>query len=243
MKLITTILALLFSFKAFALNELILDPSPQSTSNTCQSYSIAFALAQSGLWHEPIETPKQLRKLEVDVRSTINKYVEEEKAKGHKVSPYHHSTWAEAVKRVSSNNLELKLFYPSTPREYYEKVIEVTGNPKTGILSGPIAASLVTSPIMTSVTRLENSKYKSGHIVTLIGLVSDLPQYSSIATMDIGMLVLNSAVKSGGKTFNMCSEDFTPGDKKYSAELSLTKSYDIKQWGGKYLLMWIQKKS
>ena len=60
--------------------------------------------------------------------------------------------------------------------------------------------------------------------------------------MDKEFLVLNSAVKSNQKTFNMCSEEITPGDKMYSASVNVTKDYELKNWGGKYLLMWIEKK-
>ena len=81
-RLLLGLLTCLLSANSLAVSELILDPSPQSTSNTCQSYSIAYSLAHSGLWHEAIETPKQLRELESIVRSEINAFVQEQKPKG-----------------------------------------------------------------------------------------------------------------------------------------------------------------
>ncbi len=228
---------LLISFSSHAITELILDPSPQATSNTCQSYSIAFSLAQSGLWPETIESPKQLRALEQRVRTEINLVAKQDENK----TPYHHDVWAKAVKRVSSNNLKLKRFYTESPNAYYKKIASITGMTSSEILSGPISALLVKAPIMTSVTTLENNDYADGHIITILGLTEDVPKNRSLASMNQNILALNSAVKSGAKTFNICSEDITSGDKKYSASLSLATNYKVKQWGAKYLLMWIEK--
>ena len=94
---------------------------------------------------------------------------------------------------------------------------------------------------MTSVKKLNDDSYGSGHIVTLLGLTEAVPTNQSIANMDKEFLVLNSAVKSNQKTFNMCSEEITSGDKKYSATVNVTKNYELKDWGGKYLLMWVEK--
>lgn len=235
------ILFCLFSAHSLAINELVLDPSPQSTSNTCQSYSIAYALAHSGLWYQAIENPKQLRELEVSLRKEINSVVHEQNSQGKKITPYHHATWVEAVKRVSSNNLKLTLYYPSSPTEYYQKISDITGITSSDILSAPIAAILVKKPIMTSVQKLNGDSYASGHVVTLLGLTETVPANKSIENMDREFLVLNSAVKSNQKQFNMCSEEITSGDKKYSASVNVTKDYELKDWGGKYLLMWIEK--
>jgi len=231
----------LLSTNSLAINELVVDPSPQSTSNTCQSYSIAYSLAHSGLWHEAIETPKQLRKLESIVRSEIDAFVQEQKSKGNEITPYHHTAWVEGVKRASSNNLKLTLHYPSSPNEYYQKISDVTGITSSDILGAPISAALVKMPIMTSVKKLNDDSYGSGHIVTLLGLTEAAPTNQSIENMDKEFLVLNSAVKSNKKTFNMCSDEITSGDKKYSATVNVTKNYELKDWGGKYLLMWVEK--
>ncbi|GAA0374979.1 hypothetical protein GCM10009092_44020 [Bowmanella denitrificans] len=243
-KLLLGVLTCLLSANSLAISELILDPSPQSTSNTCQSYSIAYALAYSGLWYQAIETPKQLRELEVIVRKEINSVVQEhnsKNSKGKKINPYLHATWVEAVKRVSSNNLKLTLYYPSSPTEYYQKISDITGITSSDIFGAPIAAVLVKKPIMTSVQKLNGDSYASGHIVTLLGLTEAVPTNKSIANMDKAFLVLNSAVKSNQKQFNMCSEEITSGDKKYSASVNITNDYELKDWGGKYLLMWIEK--
>ncbi|AGP82997.1 hypothetical protein I533_15210 [Alteromonas mediterranea MED64] len=240
-KLLLGLVTCLISANSLAINELILEPLPQSTSNTCQSYSIAYALAFSGLWHQVIDTPKQLRELEASVRKEINSVVQEHSLKGKKITPYHHTTWAEAVKRVSSNNLRLTLYYSSTPTEYYQKVSDVTGITSSDILGAPITAALVKKPIMTSVQKLNGDSYASGHIVTLLGLTEAVPVNRPIVKMDKAFLVLNSAVKSNEKTFNMCSEEITSGDKIYSASVNITKDYELKDWDEKFLLMWIEK--
>lgn len=240
-KLLLGLLTCLLSANSLAVSELILDPSPQSTFNTCQSYSIAYALAYSGLWYQAIETPKQLRDLEVIVRKEINSVVQEQNSKGKRITPYHHFTWAEAVKRVSSNNLKLTLYYTSSPTEYYQKISDITGITSSEILGAPISAALVKKPVMTSVKKLNGDSYASGHIVTLLGLTETVSANKSIANMDKELLVLNSAVKSNQKTFNMCSEEITSGDKMYSASVNVTKDYVLKGWDEKYLLMWIDK--
>lgn len=231
----------LLSAKSLAINELILDPSPQSTSNTCQSYSIAYAIAHSGLWYEEVETPKQLRELEQIVRSAIDAFVQEPKSIEDKITPYHHTAWVEGVKRATSNNLKLNLHYPSSPKDYYQKISDITGITSSDILGAPISVALVNKPIMTSVTKLNDDDYLNGHIVTLLGLTEAVPDNQSLANMDKSFLVLNSAVKSNQKTFNMCSDEITSGDKKYSASVNVTMEYELKSWGGKYLLMWIEK--
>ena len=243
-KILTIGIGCLLSCNVLAIDQLILDPSPQSTSNTCQSYSLAYSLAHSGYWPEQIETPKQLRKLEQEVRLHIEAYVKEfnqGKPEKEKLSVYHHTTWVEAVKRVSSNNLKLTLSYPSTPNEYYQKIADKTEVTSSQILGAPISAALVKTPVMTSVKKLNNDTYNGGHVVTLMGLTKDIPKNRSLRKMDQKVLVLNSAVKSNQKVFNMCSDEITSGDKKYSASVNLTNEYTLKNWDGKYLLMWIDK--
>lgn len=229
------------STNVIAVNELILDPSPQSTSNTCQSYSIAYSLAHSGLWFEPIETPKKLRELEIIVRSEIDAFVQEQNTSGKKVTSYHHTAWAEGVKRASSNNLKLRFYYPSSRQDYYKKVTDITGISSTNLIATPISAALVKKPIMTSVTKLNDDSYKNGHIVTILGLAEVASKNSSMEKLEKEMIILNSAVKSNMKIFNMCSEEVTSGDKKYSASVNITNNYKLKDWEGKYMLMWIEE--
>ena len=229
----------LWSTHSQAVNELVLDPSPQSTKDTCQSYSIAYSLAHSGLWLEEVDTPKKLRELEQKIRSEIESIAKREKVKNPQIDTTTHTVWQNAVKIVSSNNLKLKLYYPSSPKAYYQKIMDITGITSADILGVPLSATLVKKPIMTSVTKLNGNTYGSGHIVTLLGLTA--ADNKPIKNMNKEIMVLNSAVKSNQKTFNMCSEEITSGDKKYSASVNITKDYELKDWGGKYLLMWIEK--
>ncbi|MCM8856352.1 MAG: hypothetical protein LC539_11495, partial [Candidatus Thiodiazotropha sp.] len=151
--------ALSFTTSVTAIQNLVLDPNPQSTSNTCQSYSIAFTLAQSGLWHTEVTTPKQLRALEQNIRKEINQYVAERQADGKSISTYHHTAWAAAVKRASSNNLKLKLYYPNNPDDYYKKIAQITNMTSASTMGSALSALLVKQPIMTSVNQLNNDIY------------------------------------------------------------------------------------
>lgn len=231
--LASTFLAL-FSLQSQAISDIIMAPYPQSTNNTCQSYAIAYALASSSYLHNNIKTPKALRSLEKKVRQTIDNVANE---KGWSV--YSHKTWQEAVKRQSSNNLSLKIEYTDDPNWFYQKVREITGINSAAILDGPISVALIKKPILTSVEQLAGNIYKSGHIVTLLGLAAPMSSNRSIAQANHPVMVLNSAVKSGQKIFNMCSESITLGDKKYSAAVTVSAPYKLKKYGGKYMLMYI----
>ena len=242
LKLLVSLLYIL-TCNVYANIQLVLEPLPQSTKNTCQSYSIAYAIANSGLWHESIDTPQKLRLLEMKFREAIESYVKEQKRAGKSISVYHHTAWVEALKRVSSNNLTLALYYPSSPNDFYSKIAKKTGNVWSGEFGDTFSAALVNTPVMTSVKRIGKDNYSSGHIVTVLGLTSPIPSNASLSSFDRKLLTLNSAVKANQQTFNMCSDDIKSGDRLYSASISSTANYELKNWNGKYLLMWVKRNS
>ena len=222
------------SVNAYAFSDIILNPSPQVTGSTCQSYSIAFAMAQNSAMHQHIETPKDLRKLERQLRKQI-----ESIAQNSPGTAAHHEVWVEAVRQVSSNNLRLKLEYYNDPNKFYRQVKNLTNIDAAEILGGVMSATLMDKVVMTSVNHVNGNIY-DGHVVSIIGVGKALPNHS-IANWNTSLMILNSAVKTGsGETINMCSESISSGDKAYSANVSLTHNYELKHWSGDRLLMYIE---
>ncbi len=92
----------------------------------------------------------------------------------------------------------------------------------------------VSKPVMTSVTRVEQTDYAAGHIVTILGL--DIAPRSPKR-----LAVLNSAIKHGETTKYVCRPGDLDGDFRYSAQAATISDYDLKAFDGKHVLMWISK--
>jgi hypothetical protein len=87
---------------------------------------------------------------------------------------------------------------------------------------------------MTSVEEMAGKSYGRGHIVTVIGIDG------SAMASPVEALFFNSALKGPGTSKVMCSADDLPGDQRYSAGLLRTSDCQLKPFGGKFLLMWIE---
>jgi hypothetical protein len=148
--------------------------------------------------------------------------------------------WQEAVKRVSSKNLKLKLKYTNDVNQFYETLVNTTGVTSVKVLTAPLANAVIKKPMLTSVRNLEGNKYSKGHIVSLLGVSDGLPR-QTLPKPSLEMMFLNSAVKANQKQFNMCSTDIAEGDKRYSASYVSTNNYTLKNYGGiGYLMMFIE---
>ena len=89
--------------------------------------------------------------------------------------------------------------------------------------------------VLTSVYELEGSKYSFGHIVAILGTVGDG------MSSNTRIVAFNGAVK-GGNTTKVCTADHAVGDEKYSAGVVDTNNYRLKDFGGEFLLMTVEKK-
>ena len=205
-----------------------LDPKPQAYSNTCQSYSLAYALAATGLPGTDVATIGRLREQELALRGAIDAI-----AKAQKASPYSHTVWQEAVRQHTGGKVVLRLEYVPDEVAFFERVRALTNSWDA---SQSLAASYfgVAKPVMTSATRVGKESYGSGHIVTVLGVDSRPMSPTPLA-------VLNSAVKHGQSTKNSCEPGDLPGDERYTAQAAVVKDYELKRFGGGILLMHLQK--
>lgn len=218
--------------------ELVLEPNPQTNTDTCQSYALAFVLALGSPEFSDAQTAKGLRALEKRIRLDIDQVAKE---RGQSI--YSHLVWREVVKRVTSGKSQLKMEYIniSEPSYFYQRIYEITGINNAGQLGAMLSSMVVKTPVITSVQAIEGSNYATGHIVTVLGLGEIVNPLQSIPANTVDMLVLNSAVKTKGVRVNMCHPDFELGDYRYQGSAFMAKQYQLKIFtGGKYLLMYLQ---
>jgi hypothetical protein len=218
--------------------ELILNPSPQVTKDTCQSYQIAFALAATGDPAYRAETSNELRKMESDFRSalvsTANAAPDERKGK-----TSDHVNWQEAVKSYTSGKYVLRDKYFKTLGEIYAAVAEKTGNSNVQAPGAILSVLTARQPVFTSVQSVAGSAYGAGHIVAVFG-VSAPTNMSPGPQTKLPLAILNSAIKLGKGTGNMCH--MAEGDDKYRAEVYLTVNYELKQFQNLgYDLLWLER--
>ncbi|MBI5792670.1 MAG: hypothetical protein HZA63_14465 [Rhodocyclales bacterium] len=211
--------------------DLILRPRPQSYTDSCQSYGLAFAAASIPGGPLQAGTGKQLRVLEVELRKARDAI-----AKADGSSPYDHAVWKKALEQVSAGALTLDIQYIADFEAFVDKVESMTGISNAEALGPTLAAALVKLPVLTSVNRIGNDSYATGHVVELMGV-------SRGNTSPPGLAVLNPAVKVGASPEKKtCELDDNVGDTKYQAFVSVERSYALKQFGGKLLFMVVKKK-
>jgi len=204
-------------------DSLTINPNPQATFNTCQSYSIAFALSKAG-WQAGANNAKELRSLEQMFRNDMDGS-----------NPYAHKTWKENVTKFTQSKHKLIIRYVD------EATLRSLVRKHAGTYTPEKGQSITFKPrkvVMTSITKYRNSNYSSGHIVSIVG-IHDVPNKSK---PDDSLLIFNSAIKGIDKKKNQCSIDDTKTDYVYSAKLESAGFGDIelKPYDGKYLVMWIE---
>ncbi len=235
LKNLISIILFIFLLSLFPANgfsqDVYLNPKPQSYTNTCQSYALAMALIKTGDSKFVVEKTKELREFEIRIRNII-----ESIAKKDKKSVYSHAVWAKAVTHIAINKYKLKSKTTNDLEEYYRIIEEITGQASVKILGPIMSAVLSQKVVLTSVKRIGENNYGSGHIVALFGVGAATPHKSELRSLAI----LNSAIKVNDKFKNACSIDDKVGDYKYSALVSLVKDYELKKYSGKYKLMWIE---
>jgi hypothetical protein len=211
--------------------DLILRPRPQSYTDSCQSYGLAFAAASIPGGPLQASTGKQLRVLEVELRAARDAIAQADGA-----SPYDHAVWKKALEKVSAGALTLDIQYIADFETFVGKVESTTGVSNAEGLGPTLAAALVKLPVLTSVDRIGNDSYATGHIVELIGVARG-------NSSPPGLAVLNPAVKLGAlPEKKTCELDDKVGDTKYQAFVSVERSYTLKQFGGRMLFMVVKRK-
>ncbi|MFL0587505.1 hypothetical protein ACH0BU_12775 [Sphingomonas olei] len=215
--------------------DVVTSPIPQGYTDTCQSYSLGFALARANVPGFTLQTVAEVRSAEAAVRAAINAEIKPGE------SAYNHAVWQRAVLRLTSNNYRLNRVEYPTFEALAEKAAALTGISNAGTLSGSVAFLLSQTPVMTSFSKIDGNTYSSGHIVTVFGV--DRP--SGPVSVAPKLLLLNSAVKRSAASAPpayapLCGGGPTlPGDTRYTGALRLESSYTPKTYGGRFVLFWI----
>jgi hypothetical protein len=207
--------------------DIVLDPSPQETGSDCQSYSLALALSLNPNSPIKADTPKALRNLEESIRAEIV-----DRAAGHEPG---RADWAFAVDTVTHGKLKLV----SKSFAHLDDLMRFVGNltqitaPST--LGLNLSAILVHTPVLLSFTRIGNSIYPGGHIVTALGV--DLPPASMGDNAHPGLLMVNSAVKYKDNIKRICAKSDLSDTDRYSATSTIVTNYDLKKFDPKPYLV------
>lgn len=222
---------LLLASPAWAQLSIALNPKPQYASDSCRSYGLALAIGTLPGTPFPVGTARDLRTSEKNIQARLEAIAKRKKD----AKPGDHAVWQAAVAEMSSGKLELVMEYPKNLDAFYQRVRELTGVSNADTLGSLLTIAVGKTAVMTSVTRMGKDNYKSGHIVTLYGVASR-------PVTPTPLVVLNPAVKVANNTRLACEIDDVPNDEKWSAMASLEPSYELKSFGGSYLLMWLRKK-
>lgn len=214
--------------------DIALDPSPQVTGETCQSYSMALAIAfhPNAPMSAKANTVRELREVERRIRAKLM-----ELTGG--ATPTR-AQWAAAVKFVTDDALTVDWREFASLDQAMRFAGDLTTVKATSTLGPALSVSLVKTPVMLSFTQIGTSRYAAGHIVTVFGV--DLPQASMGDTARPRLLLVNSGIKYAGGVKNICAvEDLTDSD-RYRASATITADYELKRFPGSkpYIVTWIK---
>jgi hypothetical protein len=219
--------------------EIVVNPSPQEFSNTCQSYSMALALSFNSLSPFQANSASELRDLERRIRRALEQSAE---MAGRKPSQAQRADWRAAVEKVTNGVLTVdwKEFAHLDPAIRF--VANLTGIASPRRLGTALSVSLVKTPALMSFTRIEGSTYSTSHVVTVFGVQETQGSIPDSATPEL--LLANSAVKYAGGVKNICAQEDLSDADKYRAMTTLTSNYELNKFGGPapYLVTWITKK-
>lgn len=222
--------------------KLVLAPPAQSNNSTCQSYALATALSmlqppsQVASYEWGIENVNDLRRNEMTIRGAIEREMKK-RLNVDNLSPNDESIrddWKKAIKKLTFGQYEVANKYFLSLDEMIEFLKDkVPVRSKINTLA-PYIISTPTTFYFTSFRRVEESTY-AGHIVSIIGVDADEQRYSS---EPVALLLVNSYVK--GDDNECLPKEQEKG--KYYGSAGWTNNYMMKQWGGKYILSWIEEK-
>jgi len=204
-------------------------PTGQVTGSTCQSYSLAVALAFKRDPGFSIDTAAQLRSAEQAIRAAIVK-----EAAGAPVTHDH----IRAGFRVYTGGRYLLKMHDVDIAQLGAFAAQRSGvgseaaTPPTFLMG-----SVVKDVVLSSATRIGSDRYASGHIFTVLG--SDGGPNSSQK-----LLVLNSAMKVRDTTKNSCSDGVPDDPGPYTASISWRPiaTLELKQFSTGKARVWLVDK-
>ncbi len=210
--------------------DLVVSPSPQSYTNTCQSYALAYSLGTLGNSPYPIDTTRELRTLELELRQKIEAVAQRDQS-----TPYHHAVWQTAVQEFTSGQFRLHREELADEAALAARIVELTGIDAAETLGPALSSFLIKTPVLLSFRRIGTSSYPSGHIVPVLGTSGGVVSRPKL-------LLLNPAVKSSPSPDRLlCSPDTLPGDTRYSAVTSIESDYELRPFDGRWVLQWLAK--
>lgn len=194
MGLLPYFVTLSLASNAYALTLFSDSVKPQSSNNSCQSYAAILNLAAQKHPAFKISTFEELREFENEFKNILNSLPG---------SQYAHKNWAKAMELLTSGHFTFELEYEKDIVKWMKKVKSLTTQ-STGLEHIIQVSELRT--VMTSVTRLDDSRYPSGHIISVLSVDGDGDGKNSATRL----ISFNSAIKGTGTTVNYCS----PGNQK-----------------------------
>lgn len=206
--------------------DLYVDTLPQSTSQTCQSYSAMLALAARKDPALPIDTFDELRAHENEFRKILTQ-----------IDPngvYAHTNWKLAMEKLTGGKYTLKIRYIPSITDWMTAVRDAT------TMSSDIGAFMSTlsggrmDVVLTSVKTIDGSTYggsTGSHIITVLGLSG------SGLNSATQLIAFNSAIKGQGSTANSCSTNGQPGDMRYKAGVVQTNNFTLTDFSGLGILV------
>lgn len=216
---------------------MLLAPPAQSNSSTCQSYVLGVALAMaeppgnSTPYRFRMHNEAELRLVEMTIRRQVEREMDERirRTENRARLPRDNSDrtdWNKAIGKLTFGRFRVE------GEEFlsFDEMIEYLGA-RAPIRSKavPQAAIALATPIkvyFTSFVRIGLSPYNYGHIVTILGIQRSGPRISERPEL----LLMNSASKSDD---NECL-------RHPRGDLTWTKDYEVKAFGGKYVLNWLE---
>jgi hypothetical protein len=218
-------------------HDIVLNPRPQVSKDTCQSYQMAFALDATGDPMYQVATTKQLRQQEQQFRNALVQ-VANAAPGARKGDTTDHLNWQDAVKLYTNGRYVLRAKYYKTLPELYAVMAEKTGNRSVQATGAVLAAFTMRQPVFTSVSKVGSSTYGKGHIVAVLGVAYPTNQ-SPGPEMHLPLAILNSAIKLKKSSANMCQLE--GGDDRYRAEVYLSGDYELKSFESLgYNLLWLE---
>jgi len=217
--------------------DIFVTPSPQAFSNTCQSYSMALAVAFAPNSPLVADTATELRDLEQQNRAAVLASAKQ----GGRTQPIR-DDWRAAVEKVTNGVLTVqwKGFDHLDPAIHF--VADLTGISNPESLGTVFSVALAKTPAMLSFKRIESSTYATRHIVKVFGV--QLPDQSMGDDATPKLLAVNSAVQYRGGIKNICTQEDLSDADRYRALTSLTSNYELYPFPGDqpYLITWITNK-
>ncbi|SPO69490.1 hypothetical protein [Pseudomonas sp. JV241A] len=208
-------------------------PPAQSTSSTCQSYSMAVGVSLLSLSPFLIDSEATMKESETRIRAVL-------KTTCPSCTEFNRDHWKMALEAYSSNKLTLgSKAFSNVPLLYeylYQNAVITKKTPLDPALQ--VSISKPSTGFFLSVTELDGKIYPSGHVVTVLGV--DAPKTSDPSYRP-ALLILNSGNKNVPDqpvSDTQCIAWPDNGKPKYVGSLTWISNYTIKH----NRLDWVIKK-